>query len=325
VAERVWFAVLVFAAVVVVLVAGITAAAAWQPTCETCHASASKSLAADPHRAVKCDQCHAGSTAFGFVQSRLSVVNMVVSQINPFDTYSATQIENERCLLCHQKDMAVTITANGLKMNHVVPLQKGWRCQTCHPGVGHRQQVSTRVGYTMDQCMTCHSANPADVATCAVCHAGSTGAGARLVNYTTPWRVTHGAQWKTTHGMGDLTTCQSCHPTQTFCYSCHHVEVPHPQNYLRVHGAQVLTRENGRTDCLVCHRQYSCDNCHGLPMPHPAGFLKGHSAYVKAKGQTVCLRCHDTASCANCHARHTHPGLDPTYLKQLQKRPVSIP
>ena len=153
----------------------------------------------------------------------------------------------------------------------------------------------------------------------------STGETAQTIGYVTPWRVTHGANWKTTHGMGDLKTCQGCHATATFCASCHHVVIPHAENYLAVHGPEVLSRANGRTDCLVCHRVYSCDNCHGLPMPHPNDFLKQHSSYVKKNGRTVCSRCHDESSCTNCHTRHTHPGLDPNYLKQLQARPVNVP
>lgn len=325
IAERIWFGVMAFLAVVVFLVASITALAAWQPTCEACHGQATRTLAADPHAAVTCDECHAGSTSFGFVQSRLSVVNMVVAKLNPFDSYVAAQVENERCLLCHADMMRGTVTANGVKMSHSAPTEKGWRCQSCHPNVGHRSPLNQRVGYTMDKCMTCHNSNPTNTSTCDVCHEDETGGSVKSVNYVTPWRVTHGSEWKTMHGMGDLDTCSGCHTTRTFCASCHHVEIPHPKTYLRTHGPDVIARANGRTDCIVCHRQFSCDNCHGLPMPHPAKFLEGHSAYVEKKGQAVCARCHDKQSCDNCHTRHIHPGLDPEYLKQLKQRPVSVP
>jgi hypothetical protein len=173
--------------------------------------------------------------------------------------------------------------------------------------------------------MTCHNSSPTNTATCDACHVGDTGGSARTVNYVTPWRVTHGSEWKTMHGMGDLNTCSGCHTTATFCASCHRVEIPHPKAYLHTPGADVMARDNGRANCLVCHRQYSCDNCHGLPMPHPPNFLDRHSSYVEKNGQAVCARCHDKQSCTYCHTRHVHPGLDPEYLRQLKQRPVSIP
>jgi hypothetical protein len=175
----------------------------------------------------------------------------------------------------------------------------------------------------MDTCMSCHNSNPTNTSTCAICHVDNSGATTRGAGAVTPWRVTHGPQWKTMHGMGDLETCKGCHTTRTFCASCHHVEVPHATNYLAAHGADVLARETGRKDCLLCHRQYSCDNCHGLPMPHPDGFLQRHPAYVQKNGSTICERCHDKKSCTDCHTRHTHPGLDPKYLNQLKQRPVN--
>lgn len=220
------------------------------------------------------------------------------------------------------KDMSKTVTVGGLRMNHSTPVQEGWACQTCHPDAGHATGTAV-TGYTMDMCVGCHSVNPKAVSSCQTCHVGNSSQMAQAANGTTPWQVTHGPQWRTTHGMGDLATCTGCHGS-TFCVQCHGPNVPHAANYLSAHGADVMSRADGRKACLTCHRAGACDGCHGTPMPHPAAFLQEHSKLVKKTGRDACLRCHQKQSCDECHARHTHPGLDQATIKALREHPVNV-
>ena len=324
-AERIWYIVMSVIAVFVIVIAGVAAAASQPITCQACHASLVHAAQADPHANVPCDQCHSGPGVAGLVKTRLSVNNMVVYQLVPSFQRLAPKVRSQECLVCHADQMNKTSTTRGMRMNHVAPLQAGWACQTCHGGVGHSGTAGSGATYTMDMCMSCHSATPSNPKTCEICHSSQLSGGSLGVSSVSPWSVTHGPNWRKTHGMGDLTTCKGCHASD-FCNKCHVANVPHPATYLITHGPEVLARPNGSTACLVCHQQSACDNCHGgIPMPHPHGFLKGHSALVKSVGKTSCLKCHQQQSCDGCHTRHTHPGIPSDTLKALQQHPVSVP
>lgn len=320
-AERVWWGTLSVLAALVLLSVLLTAAASRQETCVACHQTEAKGVAATGHSNVSCDDCHAGTTGFGLVSSRVQVVNMAVAQVVPgVGTGLSPDIDNKRCLLCHQKDMNKTVTVDGIRMNHRTPTQKGWKCQTCHPDAGHPVKGDKAAAYTMDMCMTCHSINARDIKSCQMCHDKNAKPTENGRSGSSPWKVTHGPNWQKTHGMGDLATCKNCHGG-TFCVQCHNTNVPHPDGYLAQHGRDVKARVNGQTDCLKCHKNNSCDNCHGLQMPHPKGFLQGHSQEVKKSGQAVCERCHDPKSCQDCHNNHIHPGLTQDTIRALRENP----
>lgn len=325
IAERVWFGVLSAALVVVILIAVIVGAASRQPTtCGWCHTTVVKTTSHTAHSNLRCDQCHAGTSGFTLAESRFSTVGMVVNQWLPGKSSQGALVDSDACLVCHQSDMDKTVTVNGIKMNHHAVNQAGWSCQQCHPGVGHAY-VSSSAGYNMDMCLGCHASSSANIGSCNTCHTNQNGTTSQTVgNRATPWQVTHGSGWRKTHGMGDLATCKACHQPN-FCDQCHVANVPHPSTYISMHGADVLSRDNGRTACLVCHQPSACDNCHGLPMPHPPNFIKGHSALAKTKGTPACLKCHVQSSCTDCHARHTHPGLDANTIKTLRSHPVANP
>jgi len=324
-AEGVWYIGLAVLAVVVLLSAGIVIAASQPAVCAACHGDVHDSLEDGTHAEVTCEVCHSGSTAVGVLEGRLAVVNMVVSSAIPRAIAVESNVPSARCLECHSGDMTGVASANKLLMDHEAPLAAGWECRHCHPDAGHAV-AGIATGYTMDMCLSCHTTNPVNLATCDICHAdgGGGGGGGTGEAKQSPWRVTHGPNWEQTHGMGDLDTCSGCHAAG-YCVRCHGQNVPHPEKYLRDHGKDVLSREDGRTLCNTCHTESSCDDCHGTQMPHPDDILKAHADEVTEGGEALkqtCYRCHQEQSCEGCHARHTHPGISAEQRDALTKNPV---
>lgn len=320
VAAVVWYAVLAFVAAVV-LASGVVASASVSPrVCQACHGSYRTDLHTGSHRSVACDRCHGAPDLLGLMAQRASVVGMVGAKLVPGTRPAVANIDDRMCLSCHSRDIVSTTLSNGIRMNHRAPLQKRMSCTGCHPDAGHPALAKDRLGYTMDQCLACHNANGRNISTCDSCHA--TGPqGRRPRGAVTPWRVTHGAKWQQTHGMGDLQSCRSCH-NPGYCSSCHDMEVPHPPGFVARHGREIASIPSGRNACYTCHEVRFCDDCHGMPMPHPSGFLKGHAKVAKAAEKGTCGRCHEESSCNECHIGHVHPGLPDSVRRALLSRPV---
>jgi hypothetical protein len=191
------------------------------------------------------------------------------------------------------------VTANGLSILHE-QCAKGRMCIDCHSVTAHGSAVGWPKTFDMNMCLDCHNTDRVR-SDCGLCHAEKTQTD-RISSGE--WAITHGPNWKQTHGMGDLKTCAACHPND-FCVRCHGIPLPHNADFIRTHPTFALTNS---TDCAVCHQQSFCNDCHGLPMPHPADFTPQHSVIVKQQGAAKCLRCHVQDDCDNCHAKHVHPG-----------------
>lgn len=321
-ASRVWYMV-VGVVLAIVAVSLLVSAAAVSPTyCGLCHGSARSALSESEHTSLACDRCHVEPGVYGLIESRLSVVSMLPAAVTPGRGQIATYVSNDVCLECHV-DVLTTVSATaGIRMSHAEVEEAKWSCTRCHAGTAHgREDVAPLGSYTMGDCLQCHNSNPGQTEGCATCHvAGAPGQGEDRA--ITPWRVTHGANWESAHGMGDLDTCKACHRPD-YCVRCHQMAIPHAPTFKKTHGKFVAGDEALRTSCQVCHKGRVCDDCHGLPMPHPDGFLQAHSKSVTEDGSEVCDRCHATSSCDECHTRHAHPGLKPDYIEQLRDRPVS--
>lgn len=324
-AEAVWYASLtvVFA---LLLGAGVIAASSVSPRfCLTCHGDAGQALAGSAHAGVACDSCHVTSGTLGLVEQRLRVVSMVagtpLALVSGRPVTAVPHADNAACTRCHAAMLPETFVARGVRMNHRAPDEQGWLCVTCHRGVAHPGQWASGTSYSMDMCLRCHSAGPQNLTTCEVCHPQGESPGR---THPTAWGATHGPTWRSSHGMGDLSTCKVCH-AQGYCVACHNMELPHPPNYLVMHGRDVVARPTGDADCVVCHTGSACQNCHGVEMPHPDGFLRDHVGAIDRWGPDVCARCHDQSACDSCHERHIHPGIPSDLLEELQRRPVSVP
>jgi hypothetical protein len=151
----------------------------------------------------------------------------------------------------------------------------------------------------MEDCYTCHGVSN-KVTACDACHADRE---ERQRVFDGPFRVTHGAEWQTTHGMGDMRSCSACHDAEK-CAGCHGAGVPHGGAFLERHAEFSASPE---AQCTSCHREEFCDSCHSYPMPHDVAFITGHSEIVETDGEAKCLTCHTEPDCTECHVSHVHP------------------
>lgn len=320
--ERVWYLALSVVCFVLIVAGAVSAAAVSPRFCTACHGRETDALTKSAHKTIACDRCHTAPSLAGVVDSRLAVVGMIPAQLVAGSGPAPTVIDNDRCVACHKDVLTATTTSKGLRMNHRALYEKKWSCTRCHPRTAHPSSRAPVLGYSMDVCMQCHTPTTADLTACDMCHVGKYPSVRQQAGATTPWGITHGPNWRKTHGMGNLNTCAACHQ-DGYCATCHKIDMPHPANFPSEHGKVVLSRESGTEDCFVCHKRTTCDNCHGIEMPHPTGFIKTHSKTVGRMGQAVCERCHAESSCLDCHATHIHPGLLPEVIKKLRARPAT--
>ncbi|MCE5191967.1 MAG: hypothetical protein LLG08_09460, partial [Actinomycetia bacterium] len=103
--------------------------------------------------------------------------------------------------------------------------------------------------------------------------------------------------------------CSTCHDLNTFCNDCHGLEMPHPADFTKSHGA---LGKKEPTVCANCHATPGtknasatefCNACH-----HPDGnpnksWLPQHFVVVQKKGAEPCFQCHEPTYCAKCHVR----------------------
>jgi predicted CXXCH cytochrome family protein len=271
------------------------------PACTLCHSSATwvRDTAASAHADIACARCHVPPS----IGSRLTFASRQVFgmtlRIAPAPGRAAAAVRNDICLSCHEAVLKGVASASGLRVNHS-KCAKGLLCSDCHSGVAHGASVRWRRAADMDRCLRCHSPEAA-LSECDTCHAAKLERDRLGVG---SWAVTHGANWKTAHGMGDWGTCGACHP-KDYCVDCHGVALPHGRDYVTTHPVQAVAAP---VACRSCHQDAFCSDCHRIEMPHPATFTPAHPALVKDKGDAVCVRCHDTTDCAECHVRHVHPG-----------------
>jgi hypothetical protein len=284
--------------VLLVLILGVTSVA--MPGCGFCHQSGAfaEQSHANAHAKYPCTTCHAQPGAPGRVVFAYHVVFGMVLRIAP-EGGPAAGIPNGTCLSCHANVQQKIVQAQGISIQHST-CAKGRLCTDCHSDAAHGSAIRWQTVYNMNVCLDCHSADAAR-SDCTTCHAAKS---TTEIEATGEWQVTHGPNWKQTHGMGQLQTCAGCHPND-FCARCHGISLPHNADFIKQHPTFALSN---RASCAVCHQQSFCDRCHGLPMPHPVGFTPTHPDLVKKLGTSVCMKCHIQDDCNNCHLRHVHPG-----------------
>jgi hypothetical protein len=282
--------------------------------CGSCHTTYAQGLASSSHTDVSCFACHldAGAVSWPGFAAREVFGMFPAALIGRGVEGPGVRVARERCVSCHAKVMTGLLQAKGTRIRHS-ECAKDTPCDTCHGVVAHGKATRYVRQPVMDDCVRCHLRAKATIE-CDACHADKSSAD-RLV--AGPWQVTHGANWRKTHGMGDITVCSVCHP-QTKCVGCHGTVIPHMEDFGRTHGASARSPEQ---KCDGCHdRAVFCKGCHGIDMPHPDTFLKAHSKIAKTRQDTSCLRCHYQDDCDNCHARHTHPGSTKGTLKNKLPR-----
>lgn len=283
-------------------VAGMSAS--W---CASCHAMRpfASSLRRTPHKDVSCVGCHgSGPAAYAGVTAReaTAMFPRFAASLGSAEVGGPRSVVSDApCRACHARVLEPgVVTARGLRISHSTCAgAKG--CVSCHDTTAHGESTRAARGFTMDACVRCHDGTIASDA-CDLCHAEKLAAD-RVTRG--PWAVTHGKDWRSTHGLGDLSTCKLCHAPQE-CRGCHRIDLPHPESFPRTHGTEAL---RVRAECVKCHDEKTfCTACHGMPMPHPAGFLAGHPHVAKGFVDPRCAHCHPRETCDACHEAHTHPG-----------------
>jgi len=271
-----------------------------QPGCVSCHGKNSEfreATAQSSHASVACVACHVGPSGldrlgFGFRQ----LFHMVIPVTDGTGREWAA-VDDMRCLVCHQQVNTRVVSSNGFRINHKTCASEA-RCTDCHSTVAHGTLGQWTRDYSMDGCLKCHSS--LEPGKCDLCH-DNKDREARI--QTSVFAVTHGKEWRKTHGMGDSATCSVCH-TPDKCFKCHGAGLPHGKDFLGQHS-QVAVDPTAK--CASCHDPSFCSDCHGLKMPHSKAFVLNHASSAKSD-PAVCKRCHAGGDCTECHVRHIHPG-----------------
>ncbi len=277
--------------------------------CGACHAMRPfvEASTRAPHPRRSCADCHATRGPAAWLADGVRLQVMVGGAVSGRRPHGVTSTERA-CRTCHAAMQQATVRAHGIAVRHsdfaATP------CSQCHGGVGHTVAGREYRHPEMDDCLACHKVSLSNLQGCELCHVETPERHIRRGR--TAWAVTHGPDWRTTHGMGDLGTCSACH-TPDKCMACHGVQVPHPSGWKDAHGRGLDA--SARQACETCHAPSWCTECHGgVEMPHAPGFLARHHADVKALGYERCTRCHTFEGCEACHlaGRHTAvPGLSP--------------
>lgn len=292
----------------IVLIAGFFTVSSQPSFCNLCHVIEKdyRTWRKSSHKEVTCLACHQERGAIGFITKRLEGTrNLTRWILNSYQRPIIAQVRDEACQRCHRKETAKgIIRSQAIRVSHKEIIKAGYRCIDCHNTVAHGKAVPVGKYPTMDKCAVCHNGEIASK-DCRTCHTKKVKL-IRAKNLNNVWAITHGKRWKKLHGMGNLATCQMCHP-KDYCRDCHGgLDLPHPSYFPAQHGK--FAKED-RKRCLECHRVDFCSSCHKTEMPHPLGFLPTHSKQTKKLGESFCLRCHIKYDCNACHERHVHPGL----------------
>jgi len=268
------------------------------PGCESCHDTALiEATQASAHASVDCAECHvstgkADRLTFGYRQ--LLHMQLPLVEENGRE-WSA--VPDDRCIRCHDEGLEGLINANGITISHE-DCAVDAACTDCHSTTAHGDSMSWVRVYDMETCLECHVAEAATA--CDLCHEGESAAD-RITSGV--FAVTHGADWRETHGMGNAANCVVCH-TAAKCETCHGPGLPHEADFIDTHPAYSVLPT---AQCLDCHEKTFCSDCHGLAMPHTNAFTRGHAKDAEADPE-LCQRCHIQTDCDTCHVKHIHPG-----------------
>lgn len=269
--------------------------------CASCHAMRpyADALRATAHRDLPCYGCHLAAGAWSWPEFKAhELFVMYPGALRGGKPAGAgTRAAGHRCLGCHEAVLARTVSGPALRISHKDCAPD--RCDGCHAASAHGGATRWTRQPVMEDCLRCHATRGS--VKCDTCHTLRSRA-SRL--RSSAWRVTHGPQWRTQHGMGDIVLCAICH-ADSECARCHGIPVPHPASFGPSHGEYSVSPS---AKCLQCHSKAAfCDDCHGVAMPHPAGFTRTHATVAASQTDKRCALCHILADCAACHATHKHP------------------
>jgi len=273
----------------------------WVPACTVCHVEETRTHADATHASIDCLECHGGAS---LTQQHAFRSQVLTTMVMKFSSVREQSVPDDACLVCHdQMQRNTVVAANGLNFNHAMCVGNS-HCSDCHAFSGHAQRDRLARGFSMNDCLRCHQeSSMAQDQGCTLCH--NEQRRLRTTTGSSTFSTVHGAQWEQNHGLGDQSTCSTCHDN-TSCARCHGSGVPHGSRIVSQHSSYATDPD---AYCTSCHTdERFCLNCHGMEMPHPEGFLAQHSSLTVQLGQELCARCHFSRDCETCHAAHIHPG-----------------
>jgi len=315
--ERAYFSALSLALAFVVYINVVSALGALSGFCGLCHASEHRGLSDSGHTGINCNVCHGGSSVFGVLSGRAKLARMIPSQLTGlYRRPVSTTVFNNTCLSCHDHINKQVIETEDIRVSHKEIIEAKYSCGDCHSTVAHGKAAVRQNFAELGKCLTCHN-NAGTSGSCDICHIKN-GTVEPMARIEGSWQISHGENWRKTHGMGNLNTCQACH-SKLYCSRCHGIELPHSQAWLTTHGAEIKRSKLVESSCNQCHVGALCKNCHGMDVPHPKSFLPDHSKIVKRDGDKACYNCHLKEACTTCHEYHVHQGIPQEKLKLLRK------
>jgi hypothetical protein len=154
-------------------------------------------------------------------------------------------------------------------------------CFTCH-GTTHGAQGALAPA----SCDTCHTAGIAPV----------------TVDHKQEAWVSFKGAGPALHGRAATERrlyCKMCHE-QSFCDSCHRVEMPHPAEWIQAGHRAEAPKE--RVACTMCHADPQfCNSCHHVSYDPVADWALRHKQVPQRDGAETCFECHTPTFCSECH------------------------
>ncbi len=253
--------------------------------CLSCHGASrlAKDLRSSAHKRLACQDCHETPGFVGSIAYRLEVGRMVVAKLIGRESGAAGSASRDACLSCHEKEISKTVVAKSIRIEHKVPIAKGYRCERCHFGIAHNEPKREM---RMSICYDCHGKD--EPLRCEVCHVDIAGNTAySLKNYA---KV----------ALSSTVVCEKCHDPERECVRCHRIAMPHSAEFKR--WGHALRAVTDRRECLECHKLAECARCHPkTPGPHGnPDWFKEHGSASRMP-QAGCFSCHRVYDCLSCH------------------------
>jgi len=215
-------------------------------------------------------------------------------------------ISDEVCLQCHSANRKAT-SGFRIKINHVEHAKRNGSCVSCHVRTAHPLANRSTPLTLMSQCFTCHGTaeQPKASAACNVCHPS----GYQLTPESHKDKAWEPQKHAST-AKADRKQCTMCHK-QSFCDSCHGLEMPHPKDWAKGEDGHAASAETSRAVCTRCHTEKPdlCSMCHHKAYdPTRGSWVKQHYIEVQTGGAQYCMECHAPSYCVACHVSWAMSG-----------------
>lgn len=290
--------------------------------CASCHemGPSAATWEVSAHARVRCVSCHEAPRPWyarpGALAERGRLLTRDVSRHlagrlgEPADPQAfgrSSPLPDAICLQCHDPAREAT-SGFRILIDHVEHAERNGSCVSCHVYTAHPDPARGRPLSLMMRCLDCHGTTetPAASAACETCHPSDFDLRPDT-HLADPWMRDHGFS-----AAADRPLCTMCHE-QTYCDSCHGVEMPHPDGWLtdvpQAHGS---VSERDPAVCHSCHtdKPIWCISCHHEAFDPATGtWIEQHPERARAGGTVACMQCHAPVFCTRCHAAPADPDV----------------